>query len=417
MTSAQHPLVVIGGGPAGLMAATVLAEAGCRVELFDAMMSPGRKLLVAGRGGFNITHSAPMDEFVKRYGAHQHWFGRILARFSPADLRNWLKEMGIETEVGTSGRVFPVDATAADLLRLWLARLERAGVTINTGHRWHDLTPEGVLVFRCPDNSTRDITPAGTILALGGASWPKTGSDGTWTAILARHGVKIVPFAPANCGFEAAWSDTLISRFAGAPLKNLVLSTACGQQQTGELVITTYGIEGGGIYPLTPYLREELAATGRATLFLDLKRDLSEKEVLAKLAKPRGKNSWANFLRKQLRMEGAAYSLLRECCPAEDFDNPARLAARIKHLPITLTNIRPIAEAISSAGGIDMSEVDDNCMLNRLPGTFVAGEMLGWEAPTGGFLLQAAFSTGYCAAHGLLARLGHNKQPHPAKPA
>ncbi|HIJ80024.1 MAG: TIGR03862 family flavoprotein, partial [Desulfobulbaceae bacterium] len=335
----------------------------------------------------------------------QPWFAKILDRFSPADLRRWLKEMGIETQIGSSGRVFPATATAADLLRAWLARLKRAGVVFHTGHRWLDLTPEGKLLFRRADQEELWVAPAATVLALGGASWPKTGSDGSWTSILARHGVKIAPFVPSNCGFEAAWSETMVNRFAGAPLKNLLLTTSGGQQQVGELVITGYGVEGGGIYPLSKPLREELAATGRAVLFLDLKRDLDEEEVRTRLARPRGKNSLANFLRKQLRLDGPAYSLLRECCPAEDFNDPSRLAARIKRLPLVFTGIRPLAEAISSAGGIAMDEVDGVGMLIRLPGVFAAGEMLGWEAPTGGFLLQAAFSTGYCAAQGLLAWL------------
>ncbi|MDH4321798.1 MAG: TIGR03862 family flavoprotein [Desulfobulbaceae bacterium] len=410
MATTQQPLAVVGGGPAGLMAATVLAEAGHRVELFDAMASPGRKLLVAQRGGFNLTHSAPPPEFAGRYGAHQAWFAKILARFSPADLRRWLADMGITTEVGSSGRVFPAEAKASDLLQLWLARLQRAGVQFHPNHRWRDLTPAGEFIFQGPDGSSRTVTPAGAVLALGGASWPQTGSDGAWTSILARHGVAIIPFAPANCGFETPWSATLLSRHEGAPLKNLLLRAPGGQQQVGELVITRYGIEGGGIYPLTPFLREELATTGRAVLTLDLKRDLAESEVRARLAKPRGKNSWSNFLRKQLRLEGAAFSLLRECCSDADFADPARLAARIKCLPITLTNIRPIAEAISSAGGIAMHEIDEHCMLTRLPGVFAAGEMLGWEAPTGGFLLQGAFSTGYCAAQGLLAWLTRQSQ-------
>ncbi len=402
MTTLQQPVVVVGGGPAGLMAATVLAEAGCRVDLFEAMSSPGRKLLVAGRGGFNLTHSAPLPEFLDRYGAHREWFARVLARFSPADLRRWLEDMGIETHVGTSGRVFPVTASAADLLRSWLARLDRAGVTIHTGHRWLDLTADRELLLGRADGTQKRLAAAGVVLALGGASWPKTGSDGRWTTILARHNVALVPFAPANCGFEAAWSQTLIDRFAGAPLKNLALSTSSGRSTVGELVITRYGVEGGGIYPLTPVLREELAVKGRAVLFLDLKRDLSEAEILSRLLRPRGKNSLANFLRKQLRLEGPVYSLLRECCPPPAFNDPVGLAARIKRLPIILTGIRPLAEAISSAGGIAMAEVDASGMLRRLPGVFVAGEMLAWEAPTGGFLLQAAFSTGYSAACGLL---------------
>jgi len=415
MATKQQRLAVVGGGPAGLMAATVLAEAGHGVDLFDAMPTPGRKLLVAGRGGFNLSHSAPLPEFARRYGVHQSWFEKILARFSPADLRRWLADMGIETFVGSSGRVFPAKASAADLLRAWLARLDQAGVALHTSHRWLDLTPEGNLIFRRAAGPDLLVAPAGVVLALGGASWPKTGSDGTWSAILARHGVKIVPFAPSNCGFEAAWSATLVDRFAGAPLKNLALATTSGHGSVGELVITRYGVEGGAIYPLTPVLRDELAATGRALLFIDLKRNLSEQEVVARLQRPRGKMTLSNFLRKQLRLDGPASSLLRECCPAADLNDPARLAARIKHLPLVLTGIRPLAEAISSAGGIDMAEVDASGMLRRLPGIFAAGEMLGWEAPTGGFLLQAAFSTGYCAAHGLLSWLaqGGRQAPQP----
>ncbi|MDH5299219.1 MAG: TIGR03862 family flavoprotein, partial [Desulfobulbaceae bacterium] len=361
MDNERGTVAVVGGGPAGLMAATVLCEAGLRVELFDAMPSVGRKLLVAGRGGFNLTNSVPPATFADQYGAHRPFFEKILARFSADDLRAWLQGMGIETRVGTSGRVFPVEATAADLLRTWLARLRVKGVTIRTGHRWLELTGERELLFRCADGSEQRLAAAGIVLALGGASWPKTGSDGSWTGILARHGIAIVPFQPSNCGFEAAWSETFASRFAGAPLKNLTLTTASGRKNVGELVITRHGLEGGGIYPLTPALREELAAHGQATLFLDLKRDLTAAGVEARLKRPRGKNSLANFLRKTLRLPPAAYSLLRECCPPSDFNDPSLLAARIKKLPVPLTAIRPIEEAISSAGGIAMTEIDDQC--------------------------------------------------------
>jgi len=398
------PTIVVGAGPAGLMAATVLAEAGQKVMVYDAMPGAGRKFMVAGRGGLNLTNSEPLPAFAERYGEQAAFFARLLQEFSPTDLRQRLNDLGVATFIGTSGRVFPKEATAGEILRAWQAKLIDLGVGFSFNHRWLDISAARQLRFR---SQATEITvqAAAVVLALGGGSWPQTGSDGAWTTILTAHQIKINQLVPANCGFEVAWSPFFRDNFAGQPLKNIRLTTNHGEQATGELVITRHGIEGGGIYPLCRPLRTELMHTGSATVHLDLKRDLPPAEVAARLAKPHGKESLANLLRKRLRLAGPYLSLLRECCPPAAFTAPQHLAACIKALPLRLTGIRPLSEAISSAGGVAFAEVDEHLMLTKLPGVFVAGEMLDWEAPTGGYLLQGAFCTGYHAAHGVLQRL------------
>lgn len=401
-------VVVIGCGPAGLMAATVLSDAGLPVDVYDTKGSAGRKFLVAGRGGLNLTHSEDKDIFAARYGNHAQFFKKLLDVFSPDDLRSWLSDLGVETFVGTSGRVFPKDATASDILKIWLETLSRRGVAFHFRYRWQGFTQTGNPLFLAEGGERSEVPADSVLLALGGASWPQTGSDGSWTEFLAAKDIRITPFRPANCGVEVAWSEHFKSRFSGKPLKNLLLR--CGDHQTtGDVTVTDHGLEGGPVYTLSAIIRDRLEKNKPVLLILDLKRDLSLKRIQEKLQQRRTKESLANFLRKALRLGGTAYSLLREFCPPEDLTNPSILASRIKSLSIPINSTRPLAEAISSAGGIAFQEVDEDLMLHKLPGVFVAGEMLDWEAPTGGYLLQGAFSTGYHAAQGILNRLNRDR--------
>lgn len=401
-------VAVIGCGPAGLMAATVLSEAGIPVDIFDTKGSAGLKFMIAGRGGLNLTHSEDRDLFAGRYGNNAELFKKLLAVFSPDDLRAWLRSLGVETFVGTSGRVFPKDAGASDILKIWLETLNRRGVVFHFRHRLQGFAKTGNPLFRAEGGECSEAAADAMLLALGGASWPQTGSDGSWTEFLAAKDIKITPFRPANCGVEVAWSEHFKSRFSGKPLKNLLLR--CGDHQaTGDVTVTDHGLEGGPVYTLSAVIRDRLEKNKPVPLILDLKRDLSLKHVQEKLEQRRTKESWANFLRKALRLDGTAYSLLREFCPPEDLTSPAILASRIKKLPTPISSIRPLAEAISSAGGIAFQEVNEDLMLHKLPGVFVAGEMLDWEAPTGGYLLQGAFSTGYHAAQGILKWLNRSR--------
>ncbi len=403
-------VAVVGCGPAGLMAATILSEAGLRVDIFDAKASAGCKFLVAGRGGLNLTHSEHAEAFAARYGNNAEIFKKLLADFSPGDLRTWLRGLGVETFVGTSGRVFPNDATAHDILKIWIETLGRRGVVFHYHHRWQGFTQTGAPLFLSETGEILEFPARALLLALGGASWPQTGSDGRWTSLLTARGVRLEPFRPANCGVEVAWSEHFRTRFSGKPLKNLLLR--CGDQQAiGDVVVTTHGLEGGPVYALSASIRDLLEKNSPAPLFLDLKRDLPLERIREKLAQRRGKESLANFLRKAIHLTGPAYSLLREICSPEELGNPAVLAERIKDLPVPISNTRPLAEAISSAGGVAFPEVNTDLMLHKLPGVFVAGEMLDWEAPTGGYLLQGAFSTGYQAAQGLLKWLGEPPPP------
>ena len=402
---ANPRVAVIGGGPAGLMAATILSEAGLPVDLFDAKPSAGRKFLVAGHGGLNLTHSEQTEPFAARYGNNAEIFKKLLAIFSPGDLRAWLRGLGVETFVGTSGRVFPKDAKASDILKTWLETLARRGVAFHYSHRWQGFSQTGNPLFIPEDGALREFPARAVLLALGGASWPQTGSDGSWASILAAKGVRLEPFRPANCGVEVAWSEYFRTRFSGKPLKNILLR--CGDQHaSGDAMVTSHGLEGGPVYALSGVIRDLLDTGGPVPVFLDLKRDLPLERLRERLEQRRGKESLANFLRKAIHLTGPAYSLLRETCPPEELKEPARLAELIKNLPVLVTTTRPLAEAISSAGGVAFAEVNADLMLRKLPGVFVAGEMLDWEAPTGGYLLQGAFTTGYHAAQGLLKWLG-----------
>lgn len=385
------PLVaVVGGGPAGLLAAQRLAEAGFRVEVFEQKATVGRKFLVAGHGGFNLTNGEDAAAFAGRYGAATTFFERVLTQFSPADLRSWAAELGIGTFVGTSGRVFPAaQHTPADLLRAWLRRLAELGVGLRTRHRW--LGFGGATGLRFLNEATGQefpLEPAATVLALGGASWPQTGSDGHWVPLLEGIGVHCAPFAPANCGAEVAWSAFFREKIGRAPLKNIALSCG-GHSVRGELMLTDYGVEGTPVYALTPALRAALARGEPACLQLHLKPDLAPAEVQRRLAGRRPGTSLPSFLASALHLKPPVPTLLRELGATPD-----QLLAYLVSLPILVTGLRPLAEAISAAGGVGFSEVDENLMLRRRPGTFVAGEMLDWEAPTGGYLLQGCFSTG-----------------------
>ncbi len=401
------PVAIIGGGPAGLIAAERLAGEGRRVVLFERMPAPGRKFLLAGRGGLNLTHTEPARDFLARYRAGAPALEPAIRAFSPVRLRQWAHDLGQDTFVGTSGRVFPRAMKASPLLRAWLARLNALGVDIRTRHLWRGWDADGRLVFDSP-HGAQTIKAEATILALGGASWPRLGSDGAWTDILAARGVAITPLRPANCGFEIAWSAALLDRHAGAPLKPLAVSFRSATCR-GEAVITRTGLEGGVIYALSGPVRDAVMAGGPAEITLDLKPDMPLHEVEGRLVRSARKDTLTNRLRKALGLSPAAVSLLRE---AGRLPEPAPLLARrVKSCRLTVTAARPIDRAISSAGGVALPALTADFMIRDLPGVFVAGEMIDWEAPTGGYLLQACFATGVAAAAGAAAFL---RRDHPA---
>ncbi|MNI14709.1 dihydropyrimidine dehydrogenase subunit A [compost metagenome] len=391
-------VAVIGAGPAGLMAAERLAQAGLRVVVHERMPSVARKFLMAGRGGLNLTHSEPRAPFLERYDpAARARVAAWLEAFSPADLTAWVEGLGQPTFVGSSGRVFPKAMKASPLLRAWLARLDALGVEVRTRSRWTGWQG-GALVFDTPDGE-RIERPDAVVLALGGASWARLGSDAAWVPALEGVGAAVVPFQPANVGFDLTWSPLFRDRFAGQPLKGVALSHA-GRTVRGEVMIAAYGIEGGAVYALSAALREAVIRDGSAEVALDLRPALSRPALTDRLSKPRGKDSLSNWLRKVVRLDPAAIALLRETGPLPT--EPGPLAARIKALPLTLTGVQGLTRAISSAGGVPLDAVDERLMLTARPGVFAAGEMLDWEAPTGGYLLQAAFASGVVAADGVL---------------
>ncbi len=402
LLSATPAVAVIGGGPAGLMAAETLAAAGVPVDLFDAMPSVGRKFLLAGVGGMNITHAEEQSAFRQRYRERESGVSPWLDSFDSNALRAWIHELGIETFVGTSGRVFPADMKAAPLLRAWLHRLRDQGVRIHTRSRWLGWDAENRLRLATLEGE-RLLQPQATVLALGGGSWPRLGSDGAWQALLAARGVELRPLEPANCGFEVAgWSDFLKTRHAGAPIKPAALALAGQPPRQGEFVLTDTGIEGSLVYALSAEIRTAIERDGQATLTLDLapQRDLAE--LGRALARPRGSQSLANHLRRHAGIDGARAALLRELAPPETFQDMGRLAEACKAVSLTVVRARPLAEAISSAGGVPLEALDDGLMLRQLPGVFCAGEMLDWEAPTGGYLLTACFASGRAAGQGVL---------------
>ncbi|WP_411289361.1 NAD(P)/FAD-dependent oxidoreductase [Phenylobacterium sp.] len=405
MTRAPQPApqprtaAVIGAGPAGLMAAEVLAAAGVRVTVFERMPSPGRKLLMAGRGGLNLTHAEPFESFLPRYGEAPA-LQPALEAFPPAALVAWVEALGQPTFVGSSGRVFPKALKASPVLRAWLRRLEALRVEIRTRHTWTGWDAAGALTFA----EAPAVRPEVTVLALGGASWPRLGSDGAWTAVLSAEGIAVTPLQPANVGFDVAWSPLFRDRFAGTPLKGLALAHA-GRGARGEVMITAYGLEGGALYALAAPLRDAIAADGGALLEVDLRPDQSVGQLTGRLAATRQGETASHRLRRTLNLSPAETSLLREGHGVALPSEPGALARAVKWVPIKLTGVQPIGRAISTAGGVAFAGLDAALMLRARPGVFVAGEMLDWEAPTGGYLLQASFATGVGAATGALAWL------------
>jgi uncharacterized flavoprotein (TIGR03862 family) len=400
----QIDVAIIGAGPAGLMAAEVLSQGGASVTVYEAMPSVGRKFLLAGRGGLNLTHSEALPAFLTRYGAAMPQLAPPIEAFSPDNLRAWSEALGQVTFVGSSGRVFPQAFKSSPLLRAWLRRLDASGVQFALRHRWTGWDHDGHLSFATPDGM-RVVDASASVLALGGASWPRLGSDGAWVETLAAKGVTVSPLRPANCGFTVAWSDIFRNRFEGQPLKGVALSFG-SRTVRGEAVITRAGIEGGAIYALSADLREAILATGHATLCIALRPDLETNDLVARLSLPRGKQSFSNWLRKAAHLSPVAIGLLQETAVASGVSpsslSPAALAGLINTVPVRLNGLSPIARAISTAGGIPFSELDADFMISRLPGVFAAGEMLDWEAPTGGYLLQASFATGAAAGRGVL---------------
>jgi uncharacterized flavoprotein (TIGR03862 family) len=394
---------VIGGGPAGLMAAEMLAQSGLTVTIYDQMASVGRKFLLAGRGGLNLTHSEGIAAFIARYGDLAPQLRQAIETFPPSALRAWCEGLGQPTFVGSSGRVFPSTLKTSPLLRAWLKRIADLKVTFALRHRWTGWDQAGQLRFIHAGTEVL-ARPDVAILALGGGSWPKLGSDGAWADTLAARGIAIAPLRPSNCGFTVDWTEKFRA-FEGQPLKPLTVSFN-GRTVRGELIVTRDGLEGGAIYALSGPLRDAIDRTGKATITVDLSPDLSAAALVAKLDQPRGKQSLSNVLRKSAKLTGAAAGLLHESSLA--FGKPLAslktqdLAALIKAVPVRMTGTQPIAKAISSAGGMAFAELDDDFMLTKRPGVFAAGEMLDWEAPTGGYLLQASFATGLAAARGAL---------------
>ena len=406
-------VIVVGAGPAGLMAAEVLAGAGIAVDMYDAMPSVGRKFLLAGKGGLNLTHSEPAGIFATRYGARQSVIAPWLQDFGTAQLRDWAKALGVDSFVGTSGRVFPADMKAAPLLRAWLHSLRHGGVTFHMRHRWvgwdgdsnsssQGETPGAALVFDTPLGQARAQADA-VVLALGGGSWARLGSDGAWVPILAARGVAVAPLLPSNCGFDVrgGWSEHFASRFAGQPFKSVAIHLPAFHRK-GEFVATATGVEGSLVYAASSLLRDEIATHGQATFYLDLLPDVSADKLLSEVRHPRGSRSLSSHLKSRLGIEGIKAAILHELLTKAQMNDPAQLGAAIKSLPITLAAARPLDEAISSAGGVLLDAIDSSLMFTQLPGVFCAGEMLDWEAPTGGYLLAACLASGKRAGQGAL---------------
>lgn len=424
-------IAVIGGGPAGLMAAEVLSQNGVRVHVYDAMPSVGRKFLMAGKGGMNITHAEPFSTFLDRYGVRREQIKPMLESFSPEALREWIHGLGIATFVGTSGRVFPADMKAAPLLRAWLHRLRDNGVSFHMRHQWRGWNAAGDLSFATPQGeiivhiavhpplplvaegvNVKSNSVHAAVLALGGGSWPQLGSNGAWLPLLQQRGVTVAPLRPANCGFDAGWSEHFRLRFAGQALKAVVLNfteaNGVVHRKQGDCMVTEGGIEGGLVYALSAYLRDRIEANGSATIYLDLTPCKDLARVQSEVSHPRGSRSISSHLKSRVGLKGVEVGVLRECVPAADFADPLKLARAIKSLPLQLIAPRPLREAISSAGGVVFESLDEHLMLRTMPGVFCAGEMLDWEAPTGGYLLTACIASGRAAGEGVLQWLKNN---------
>ncbi|KRA20453.1 TIGR03862 family flavoprotein [Lysobacter sp. Root604] len=401
-------LAIVGGGPAGLMAAEVARAAGVEVDLYEGKGSVGRKFLIAGKGGLNLTHAEPRPGFDARYRERAPQIARWLDEFDAQDLRAWARGHGVETYVGSSDRVFPVDRKAAPLLRGWVRRLREDGVRFHVQHRWLGWSEDGALRLATPDGERR-VQARACVLALGGGSWPELGSDGAWAPWLAQRGVEVAPLQPSNCGFDIAWSEHFAQRHAGAPLKPVIAHwrDADGREHAlqGECVATAHGIEGSLIYALSAELRETIAREGAASLWLDLAPGRERERLQSELARPRAGRSFSEHLRRQTGLSGVKAALLHEVLDAQAKQDPARIAEAIKRLPLRLLRARPIAEAISSAGGVRLEAMDEQLQLRALPGTYCAGEMLDWEAPTGGYLLTACYASGLIAGRAAVAYL------------
>jgi uncharacterized flavoprotein (TIGR03862 family) len=404
-------IAVVGGGPAGLMAAETAAAAGVRVDLYERMGSVGRKFLIAGKGGLNLTHSEAFEGFVERFGVRRNDTRRWLAQFDADALRAWAADLGIETFIGSSGRVFPMDLKAAPLLRSWVRRLRTSGVRFHVNHRWLGWTDSGALRFSA-NSSDLEVQADAVVFAFGGGSWAILGSDGSWQAPMRERGIDVVALKPSNCGFDVNWTPFLRERHAGAPIKPVAIhwTSPDGKaiRRQGEFVLTRNGIEGSLVYALSAGLRDAIASEGSTTIQLDLApaRDLAR--LARDLSRPRGSHSMAKHLHRNAGIEGAKAALLHEILKREVFDDAAQLAAAIKSLPLRLERARPLDEAISSAGGVRLEALDEHLMLRDLPGTFCAGEMLDWEAPTGGYLLSACFASGRIAGAGAAAWIRSN---------
>ena len=399
---AAMKVAIVGGGPAGLIAAETLAKAGFSVTVYDRKPSVARKFLMAGRGGLNLTHSEPLHIFLTRYNEAERFLSPLIGNFTPDDLRGWCAGLGQETFVGSSGRVFPKAMKASPLLRAWLSRLGDLGVEFKLQRTWRGWTEDAALAFETPNGRIETDRPDATLLALGGASWPSLGSDGSWAYLLGASGVDIAPLQPSNSGFESPWSPYM-RKHAGTPLKNIALTLGKHSVQ-GELMITERGMEGGAVYALSARIRDEILHAGKAVVRIDLRPNQTLDDLTQKLSRVRGRQSFSTYIQK-LGFNAVQIALMREADMDVGDLFPAELAALIKAVPVTLTSPFAIDRAISSAGGIRLSAIDRDFMLNAIPGVFVAGEMLDWEAPTGGYLLQACFATGIAAAHGIIRRL------------
>ena len=401
----QKTVAIVGGGPAGLMAAEVISKhPSVKVEVYDSMSSLGRKFLMAGKSGLNLTHAEPFEKFVSRYGERRTEIEPMLKMFGPDDLRDWAHGLGIETFVGTSRRVFPVGMKASPLLRAWLKRLDESGVKFHLRHRWTGTVTtnsnSNMLVFQTP-NGDITVNAHAAVLALGGGSWSRLGSDGAWTTWLRQAGAEVELLRPANCGFDVGWSEHFRQRYDGHPIKSVVLSFGSFRQR-GEFIVTKEGVEGSLVYAASALLRDEIEKKGRAVMLLDLVPDRTHDWLVGKLSRPRGSRTMASHLEKTVGLKGVKAGLLHEFLSKEDFANVESLAHFIKDLPVPLIATRPLDEAISSAGGVKFESLDEHLMLRSLPGVFCAGEMLDWEAPTGGYLITACMASGYAAGHGVL---------------